>query len=313
MAPKKIFLDRRVLVTGASGFIGQHLVRELHSRGAHITTISRNPAKLPHDITQCNLDIGNSAAVDTCFSECRPEYIFHLAAYKDRVESIQAFHASIDTNVKGSLNIFSAAHTLECVKSIITLGTAEEYGSHPPPFSEIMRESPVTPYSFSKVCTTHLGELFSQLYGIPVTIIRPTLAYGPGQGSDMFLPSLITTLLQDKPFTMTYGDQTRDFIFIADLVEALIIAAQNPQIQGQILNIGTGIPIKLSDITHKIERMLGKEGLVRLGERPYRKNEIMEYYVETKKAKELLGWKAKTSIDDGLRETITYYRGVCGQ
>ena len=306
------FLHKKILITGAGGFIGSHLLHQLQTYDAQISTISRNHNNFPQEIEQYAIDIKDTHAVNECLQMCQPDHILHLAAYKERNESIQAFYSSVETNLIGTLNVFSAAKQLSSLQSIVTLGTAEEYGNNVPPFDEKLRESPVTPYSFSKLCVSHMGELFFHLYNLPVIIVRPTLAYGPAQGTDMFLPSLVTSLLEDKQFNMTMGEQTRDFVYITDLVEALILASRNTNAQGQIINIGSGVPLKLADIAEKIEKMIGKKGLIKLGGKPYRKNEVMEYCVDPKKAEDILGWKAKTSIEDGLKETIAYYRGVKG-
>ena len=307
------FLNKRVLITGASGFIGRHLLHQLQTYGSQISTISREKNNdFPKDIEQYVIDIRDTHAIEECIHTYQPDYIFHLAAYKERDENIRAFYSAIETNLIGTLNVFSAAKDENSVKSIVTLGTAEEYGNNSPPFNERFRERPVTPYSFSKLCISQMGELFFHLYNLPVIIIRPTLAYGPRQGTDMFLPSLVTSLLDDKPFNMTSGEQTRDFVYVTDLVEALILATRNTNAEGRIINIGSGIPIKLADLAGTIEKMIGKKGLVKLGRKPYRKNEIMEYYVDVKNAEDILKWKAKTSIEEGLKETIAYYRGVKG-
>jgi nucleoside-diphosphate-sugar epimerase len=284
------FLHKKILITGAGGFIGRHLLPQLQTYGAQISTFSRNHNNFPKEIEQFAIDIKDTYAVNECLQKCQPDHIFHLAAYKERDESIQAFYSSVETNVIGTLNLFSAAKDVTSVQSIVTLGTAEEYGNNTPPFNEKLRECPVTPYSFSKLCVSQMGELFFHLYNLPVIIVRPTLAYGPGQGTDMFLPSLITSLLENKPFDMTLGEQTRDFVYVADLVEALILASRNTNAHGQIIN--------------------GKRGLVKLGGKPYRKNEVMDYYITTTKAERILGWKAKTSLKEGLNRTIAYYKGV---
>jgi nucleoside-diphosphate-sugar epimerase len=305
------FLNKRVLITGASGFIGRHLLHRLRTYGSHIATIHRRKINdFPEDIDQYIIDITDFHAIEECVCTTQPDYIFHLAAYKERNENLQAFSSAIETNLIGSLNLFSAAEQLSFLRSIVTLGTAEEYGNNSPPFNESSRECPVTPYSFSKLCVSHMGELFSHLYNLPITILRPSLAYGPGQGTDMFLPSLVTSLLDNKPFEMTLGEQTRDFIYIDDLVDALIISSLNAKARGQIINIGSGVPIKLTMLVKIIERLVDRHDLVKFGGKSYRKNEIMDYFVDTKKAEDLLGWKAKTSIEYGLQETITYYRGV---
>ena len=306
------FLNKRVFITGGSGFIGQHLIRQLHACGAIIAIISREEKSDNNEIKHYIGDIRDLSFVKYCIHDFKPEHIFHLAAYKERNEDIEAFYSSIETNLIGTLNVFSAAKNENGIESIVTLGTAEEYGKNMPPFNERLRESPVTPYSFSKVCVSHLAELFFHLYHLPVVIIRPTLAYGPGQGTDMFLPSLITSLLENKPFNMTSGEQTRDFVYVTDIVKALILASRNRDAHGQIINIGSGVPIRLADIAEKIERMLHKKGLVHLGGKAYRKNEIMEYCIDPEKAEVILGWKATTSIEKGLAETIAYYRGVKG-
>ena len=301
-----------ILITGASGFIGRHLIQHTYQKDLTIHAINRKIASFSIPVHQYNGNLLERKFVNECLQEAQPEIIFHFAAYKERSMDITSFYESIKTNLLGTLNLFSSSLDLPSLKAIIVLGTAEEYGNNIPPFDEKFRESPVTPYSFSKVCVSHMGELFFHLYNLPVTILRPTLAYGPGQGTEMFLPSLITSLLENKPFEMTLGEQTRDFVYVTDLVEALILASRNTKAHGQIINIGSGIPIKLADIVEKIEDMIGKKGLVNLGGKPYRNNEIMEYYADVKKAEDILGWKAKTSIEDGLKETIAYYRGVKG-
>lgn len=304
------YLDKEVLVTGASGFIGRYLLKKLQISGANITTISRNRGDLHSETDQYTLDICDEQAVRNCVMACRPDYIFHLAAYKERSTTVESLYTSIETNLIGSLNIFSAAKDVGSVRSITTLGTAEEYGINSLPFCEDSRESPATPYSFSKLCVTHLSELFWRLYDLPITVIRPTLAYGPGQESDMFLPALIMSLRDNKRFDMTLGNQTRDFIYVEDLVEALLISAQNSRSSGQIINIGSGKMVKLSEIAYLVEQNMGKEGLVRLGGQPYRKNEVMDYYVDLKKAEDLLHWKPKTPLEVGMKKTIAYYYRV---
>lgn len=303
-------MTQHILITGAGGFIGRYLINRLLAEDTHISTIGRHYYDLPKEIDQHIIDIRDTRAVTNCIRIIRPDRIFHLAAYKERNITTESFSPAIKTNLIGSLNLFTAAKKIGSVQSIVILGTAEEYGNTTQLFKEGAREIPVTPYSFSKVCTSHLAELFYRLYDTPIVILRPTLAYGPGQGTEMFLPALITSLLNDKPFEMTMGEQTRDFIYIDDLVNALIAASTNSGAIGEVINIGSGNPRKLIDVAREVEKIVGKPGLVLAGAKPYRKNEVMDYCADISKAKEILEWKPKTPFKDGRFKTIEYYRGV---
>ena len=142
------FLNKKILITGAGGFIGRHLLHQLQTYGAQISTISRNHHNFPKEIEQYAIDIKDTCAINECLQKCQPDHIFHLAAFKERNDSIQAFYSSVETNLIGTLNLFSAAKDVTSVQSIVTIGTAEEYGNNIPPFNEKLRECPVTPYSF---------------------------------------------------------------------------------------------------------------------------------------------------------------------
>jgi len=302
--------NRRVLITGANGFIGGHLVAALNARGALISVIDRSPSS----DTRCSMhfagDLRDAAFVADAVNQANPEIIFHLAAFKERTSEIEAFAEAIAVNVMGSLNLFTAAKKLTALRSVVVIGTAEEYGRIPCPFTENSREQPINAYSFSKVCLTHLCHVLNDIYRLPFVVLRPTLAYGPGQHTDMFLPALIQSVLHDRPFPMTLGRQTRDFLYISDLVDALLRAAVAPSAVGQIINLGSGRSISLGDLARTIENTIGKTGIAQIGARPYRIGEVMEYQISIRKAAELLNWSAATSLEDGIRATIEYYSGM---
>jgi UDP-glucose 4-epimerase len=171
-----------------------------------------------------------------------------------------------------------------------------------------MREAPVSAYSFSKQCATHLSQMMHASFGLPVVVVRPSLAYGPGQHSDMFLPALIDSLLRGAPFAMTRGEQTRDYVYVGDLVEALLRAGVGPGIDGEIINIGSGQATRIADLVQRVEALLDAPGLVQLGVLDYRTGEAMAYSFDVGKAHSALGWLPQTSIDDGLRSTIAWLR-----
>ena len=168
----------------------------------------------------------------------------------------------------------------------------------------------MNPYAFSRQCVTHLCELFHATQGLPVAILRATMAYGPGQGIDMFVPALIGALLAGNAFPMTAGEQTRDYVFVSDVVQALLLAATTPQAIGRIINIGGGQPVVIADLARMIERMVGANGKVLIGALPYRPGEAMDYSVDTSLSHELLRWRPQVSLEEGLQATVDWFRAV---
>lgn len=301
------FRDKRVLITGANGFIGRHLTGTLAAQGALISSLDRT-GSAGQDHQEYIGDLRDPAFVDRTIVQSDPEIIFHLAAFKERTAEIEAFSQAVSVNVMGSLNLFAAAKKLASLRSLVVIGTAEEYGRNPGPFNEKDREGPVNAYSFSKLCVTHLGEVLHKHYDLPCVMIRPTLAYGPGQDTDMFLPALIQALINDRPFLMTPGRQTRDYLYITDLIDALLKSALARDALGQVINIGSGRSLAIADLALRVQDYLGKSDLVRIGALQYRSGEVMEYGVDGGKARDLLHWHPRVGLEEGLKNTITYYQ-----
>ena len=306
------FENKRILITGASGFIGRYLVKELSRRGAFISMFDRESIQFSFGNEKFVGDLRETKAIDACVQQSNPDIIFHLAASKERSSAVEDFYRAIEINLVGSLNLFSAAAKLKTLNSIVVMGTAEEYGHTHCPFVENAREVPVSVYSFSKLCVTKLCEVLYCTHKLPFVIVRPSLVYGPGQDTDMFLPALIDSLVKDKPFPMTLGAQTRDFIYISDIINALILAVQSKESKGQVINIGSGLLVTIADIALMVGKMLNKVELIQFGKRDYRFGEIKNYFVDNSKAKKLLDWKPMVDLEDGLRRTIDFFKGVQG-
>lgn len=302
-----IFQDKRILITGATGFVGGHLVAALAERGAILHTMARGSGEeLDGEHLQGNLT--DQVFLDRELERIQPQIIFHLAGYKERQVDLPSFREAIEINLLGSLNLFQAAQRLSSLERLVVVGTAEEYGNNASPFEEDMPGRPVNSYSFSKFCVTTLASTLRDLYHMPFVVIRPTIAYGPRQMPDMFLPALIRSLMVDRPFPMTDGMQTRDYVYVTDLVEALMQAGVSEAATGEIINIGSGVPIRIAELAQLVEELLGKPGLAQLGKLPYRSNEMMDYYVSIEKARNLLQWKPRVSLRQGLEETIACYQ-----
>lgn len=301
------FANKRILITGAAGFIGRNLLSSLQKSGATLASMEQKSVPSLALSQQFLGDITDRNFVNASLRAFAPHAILHLAAFRQRNSEFESFEEAIRINLMGSLNVFTAARHLPSLEHTVVLGTGEEYGAGTHPFEESQREEPVSAYSYSKLCMTKLSEVLSLLGHLSVTVLRPSLAYGPEQASDMFLPALISSLHKNREFPMSPGEQTRDFLYVEDLVEAMLASLQNEKCKGQTINVASGNACTLKDLALKVERMMGKSGLVQFGKVPYRKQDIMNYQMSTEKAHELLGWRAKTQLDDGLRKTIASF------
>lgn len=301
------YSKKRVLITGGSGFIGANLINKLQESGAEVAVITRSKVH-NLDVTVFTGSIEEKKFVTRTLEQFSPQIIFHLAAARTRSLTFEAFTETIQANLMGSLNLFYASLMLKNLERIVVLGTAEEYGNNAAPFKEIMREAPVSAYSFSKQSVTHLAQLMHESFKLPAAVLRPSIAYGPGQNKDMFLPAFLDSLIKNQPFPMTLGEQTRDFVFIDDLIEAILRAGYYSGLEGEIINIGSGQPIRIADLVKKVERLLQVDGLAKLGAIQYRKTEQMNYWLDVSKAKSLLNWEVSTMLEEGLKKTINSYR-----
>lgn len=312
---KYSFAGKRVLVTGANGFIGSHLARRLVSEGAEVHILMREEGNTSRindilkKITVWNGDISDYGSVRFCIKNSRPEIIFHLAAMKNVDRDIALIDTMIETNLKGTLNLLRAIYEEKILlKCFINTGSSEEYGDGEVPFDETQREIPVSPYSASKVAATYFCQMYHKSIGLPIVTLRPFLTYGPDQGFDMFIPSLIMHCIRNEDFRMTSGEQTRDFIFIDDIIEAFLLAASMPEAIGEILNIGTGKENRIKDVAAMIINMTGSPIKLIFGSLEKRPGETDHFFCDNRKAEALLGWGPKTGLKEGLRKTIEWYK-----
>jgi len=303
----------KVLVTGASGFIGSHLVKRLLKENADVHIILRKSSdlnRLSEVENKIMINYGNITDynfVRETINTLKPKKIFHLAGYLKRDTALESLKINIKINFFGTLNILKSLQG-ENIERFIFISTSEGYIPGKPPFREEQRRSPVSSYSASKICAENLCELFSNTYKIPVVILRPFQVYGSGQGRGMIIPDMILSLLNDIPIKITKGEQTRDFIHIDDVVESLILAAVKKGAIGQTFNVCSGVEYKVKDLALKISNLVGGELKPIIGGLPYRKNEIWRYFGDNTRIRKKLGWKPVVPIEEGLKKTVGWYR-----
>jgi nucleoside-diphosphate-sugar epimerase len=305
--------DVEVLITGGTGFIGSHLVRDLVGRGARVSVLTRrgsNPWRLRDvldDIKIVYADITKFEETQKIVRQICPEKVYHLAAYVDVGRGIDRLQSAIKVNLQGTLNLLRSLQDVD-FNCFVNAGTVEEYGTNPVPFKETMREMPVSPYSASKVATTHFCQMLYRTQGMPIVVVRPFLTYGPFQDGKMLIPSLIQSCLEKKNFEMTKGEQTREFNYVEDIVEGFILASVHKKALGEVINLGNGKEYSVREVAVMINEMFGNPIKLLFGAKPYRKTEIWRIFCDNSKAKRLLRWRPRHSLEEGLKKTVEWYK-----
>ena len=320
-----IWNDKKVLVTGAGGFIGSHLTEALVMLGANVKAMvhynSRNdwgkleevPPDIKSRLSVVPGDICDAFLVRESVRDC--EIVFHLASLIAIPYSYIAPQSYVNTNVIGTINVLQACRE-ERVSKILHTSTSETYGTarHVP----IDEEHPLqgqSPYSATKIAADKMAESYYCSFGLPVTIIRPFNTYGPRQSARAVIPTIISQALRRNTVELGSLEPIRDLTFVKDTVEAFIKAAETDHIEGEVINIGFGEGIKIGLLVELIADLLGKKISVdqsTLRERP-KESEVWKLICDASKARSILGWKPTTTIHDGLKMTIQYVKNNLNQ
>lgn len=291
--------DSSILVTGASGFVGARLVRELVERGARVTGISRaeRPAWPGLDWIRC--DLTDAEAVDRAFERARPELVFHLGSWvsgRRELEHVRtAFHANLETAV----HLLVAASRAGC-RRIVLAGSMEE-----PDLTA--GEVPGSPYAAAKAAQSLYAGLFHSLFSAPVVVARIFMVYGPGQ-SDLtkLVPYTILEGLAGRAARITSGHRPIDWIFVEDVARGLVACAEAPHVEGSTLDLGSGTAVTVGTMATEIAARLGAPPpeLGALADRPLeaiRRADPERTFART-------GFRPEIGLGDGLDQTIRWYR-----
>jgi UDP-glucose 4-epimerase len=307
--------NARVLVTGATGFIGSHLVRRLVDDGVDVHALSSvvssvYPVRLAPLRDRITLHGGNlmdRSAMDSVVADARPTHVFHLGAYTHVGKSWQRVDECIQTNVQGTVNLLRALES-RGYQRFVYFGTSEIYGDVDVPFREDAVVNPISPYSVSKYAGERFCRMFHRGRGWPVVMIRAFNAYGPAQTPDRVIPEIIGRALRGDELKMTTGRQTREFNYVDDLVDGIVRAGTVEGIDGELFNLGCGEEISMRDLATMILDLLDNPIAAKFGELPERPTEIPRMFCDNTRARELLGWKPQHTLRDGLEKTIEWYR-----
>jgi len=310
--------DKTVLVTGADGFIGSHLVELLHSKGARVKALSYynsfNYWGWLEDISIINeIEVVNGDVRDPFFCNKISEnvdVIFHLAALIAIPYSYVAPQNYVETNVTGTLNMCEAALKNKCER-IISTSTSEVYGTAQyVPIDEKHPLQPQSPYSASKIGGDSIALSYFNSFDLPLVLARPFNTYGPRQSLRAVIPSLIGQMVKgDKQIKIGNTTPTRDFNYVKDTAAGLISLAEAPDIEGETINIGSGTEISILDLFHLIKKLTNSTTDIIVEEERLRpeKSEVFRLCCDNTKISKLTGHKHMYSLEEGLKESIDWY------
>ena len=312
---------QKVFITGGSGFIGSHLTEKLVRDGARVTALLEYTPyndlgclrHLPKNVlSQVELIPGDLRDPEMIKKFLRgKDVVFHLGALVGIPYSYVNPREVFEVNALGTLNLLLGARDAGASKIVIT-STSEVYGSALyPPIDELHPLQAQSPYSASKIAADKIAESFHKTFGVPVATIRPFNTYGPRQSDRAIIPTIIIQALKKKTIKLGSLTPRRDLNYVLDTVDGFIKIAESPRSVGEVINIGTGKDISIGELAGAILKVMGKRTkIVTASDRKRPKgSEVMRLLCDNAKAKELIGWEPRTSLETGLKHTVDWIKG----
>lgn len=308
--------DQQVLVTGAGGFIGSHLVEYLVQKGALVRGFvhynSRGDAGLLRLISREVLDkveiiagdIRDPQAIQSAVKGC--SVVFHLGALISIPYSYVHPTEVVETNLIGTLNVLNSCREMG-VNRMVHTSTSEVYGTAlRVPINEDHPLQGQSPYSASKIGADKLAESYYCAFGLPVVTVRPFNTFGPRQSARAVIPTIITQALVKDTIRLGNLESRRDFTYVSDTVDGFIKAAEGQNVEGEVYNLGTGSEVSIGDLAHQIMRIVDRPVHIETDQIRLRpeNSEVQRLLSDNSKARDELGWQPQITLERGLEQTI---------
>ena len=312
---------KKVVVTGADGFIGSHLVEYLVTSGCDVRALAQYNSfnswgwldsldpRVMKSVEVISGDIRDPGAMRLLIQNAQA--VFHLAALIAIPFSYHSPDSYVDTNIRGTLNILQAVRGSDVEKLLVT-STSEVYGTAlRVPIAEDHPLQGQSPYSATKIGADQLAESFYRSFGLPVTIVRPFNTYGPRQSARAFIPTIISQLLSNKTeIKLGSLHPTRDLVYVKDTARGFALIAESESCVGQVINIATQQEHSVQAIAEKLIALINPKARIICDEQRLRpeKSEVERLLGSNERLKTLTGWAPETSIDAGLEQTIEWFK-----
>ena len=299
----------RILMTGGTGMVGMNLALRLASEGDTVfyfcrpSADPRKTALLRKTGEILSGDIIDASTVKAAVDTASPDIVFHLASTAFNTAHTAQEHFQVIA--LGTLHLLEALRG-SSVQRLVVTGSIAEYGSG----SLIREDHPLLPATFlgaAKANASLLVQTFARLHALPSVILRLCMPYGPWENSKRLIPHTILSALGGRDISMTEGNQQRDFVYIEDVVRALLLAARQNVPAGSVFNIGSGDGIPVRDVVTRILEIMGHPVKASMGAVPTRPDEIMKMSADNSRARSQLGWKPAVSLDEGLRLSLAWF------
>jgi len=292
----------RVLVTGATGFLGSALCSLLLSDGCEVHGLCRpGRAPLGTGVTRWEYPLDDADALSRLIGLAHPDTIFHMAGFTSATRELSAVIPSFEANLVSTVHLLTAAANTGC-RRIVLAGSLEQ--------PQAPDATPSSPYAASKFAATAYAQMFSQLFRMPVTVARIHMVYGPGQRDlKKLIPYTILSLLQGPPPQFTSGTRKVDWVFVDDVARGLIELSRAEGVDGTVVDLGTGVAASVREVVETIATLMESRMPLTFGDIPERQDEQIRV-ADVARTEALLGWKPSIGLRDGLTQTIAYYRNL---